>query len=340
MRFLIVKTSALGDIIQSFFALEYLSKKFPNASIDWIVEEEIVPLLHAHPKIDRVISLPKSRWQWPRFLWKLREKKYAAVFDLQGNCKSALIVVFLKTKKKIGFGKKTVKEWPNLLATNFKVNQDSSNNIRLQYLEVLQTFFGDRSTPNLAIFAPRLQKHEKIRLDRFQFSPSRKKVMVAFGSKWSNKQIGLDFLKDLLASLTEDHFVELYFIWGSEKEKMIAHELQQHLRGSSVLPYLNFPLWKAVMQEMDAFIGVDSAALHLAGVSDLPTFSFFGPTKAEIFKPIGEKHFHHQGSCPYSIHFQKQCPKLRDCPTGACLKDISLDSMNQRFMDWWSRFVR
>ena len=41
-RFLIVKTSSLGDIIQAFDVLNYLHRKFPDASIDWIVEERFI----------------------------------------------------------------------------------------------------------------------------------------------------------------------------------------------------------------------------------------------------------------------------------------------------------
>ena len=40
---LIVKTSAIGDVIQTFPVLEYLRQKFPAPQIDWVAEQEIAP---------------------------------------------------------------------------------------------------------------------------------------------------------------------------------------------------------------------------------------------------------------------------------------------------------
>jgi heptosyltransferase I len=60
---LIVKTSAIGDVIQTFPVLEYLRRKFPEAKIDWVVEEGIAPLLYAHPQIGEVITIRSKVWR-------------------------------------------------------------------------------------------------------------------------------------------------------------------------------------------------------------------------------------------------------------------------------------
>ena len=48
---LIVRTSAIGDVIQAFLALDYLRQRFPHAQIDWVAEQSVVDLLSAHPSI-------------------------------------------------------------------------------------------------------------------------------------------------------------------------------------------------------------------------------------------------------------------------------------------------
>lgn len=341
MRFLFVKTSALGDILHSFLALNYLREKFPHANIDWIVEEKFSKLLQTHPQIDRVIVLPKQKRRWLSFLWSLREKKYEAVFDLQGNCKSALVLCFLKTKNKIGFGKKMVKEWPNLLVTNYKVDQDPTQNIRLQYLELLQRYFEDDFIPKDFFYDPFLTEEEKILLKKIFFFPDCKKIMICFGSNWPNKQPEIFIYQKMIQTLLSDEKIMFYLVWGNPKEKKEAEKLHMNESKHTVLlPYMSLSLWKGVLKRMDGFLGVDSGALHLAEQCFVPTFSLFGPTSAQIFKPLGVHHQSFQGNCPYHESFIKQCPKLRSCPTGNCLKKIPIDIINQKLMRWWQSLYK
>jgi ADP-heptose:LPS heptosyltransferase len=52
---LIVKLSAIGDVIQTLPMLEALKKQYPQTQIDWVVEEDASTLLLNHPMINRVI---------------------------------------------------------------------------------------------------------------------------------------------------------------------------------------------------------------------------------------------------------------------------------------------
>src|SRR3990172_12925186 len=99
--FLIVKTSAIGDVVQTFPVLEYLRRKFPHAKIDWVVEEGIAPLLRAHPLLDEVIPIRSKAWtrsplsfqtrtEFSAFVKKLRSTHYDYLFDLQGDTKSSV----------------------------------------------------------------------------------------------------------------------------------------------------------------------------------------------------------------------------------------------------------
>jgi heptosyltransferase I len=83
---------------------------------------------------------------------------------------------------------------------------------------------------------------------------------------------------------------------------------------------------------MDRVIAVDSAALALCGTTSTPSFSFFGPTQASIYKPLGVQHHHFQGTCPYAMSFSARCPRLRSCKTGACLKQASSLELIQSYV--------
>ncbi len=292
MHVLIVKTSAFGDIVHAFTALSYLKKKFPYAKIDWVVEPRCAELVYAHPHIDRVI-LRGSRSKTP----------YDYLFDLQGNCKSALSTLFAKAKHKIGFGWKTVPEWPNLLATNWRCDPPPGKNIREDYLALVQAPFGEEPFE-----APPL-------LLRGSLFETEARVMICPGSKWPSKQLRPGRLKALCQKI-EGPFL---FVWGNEKERALCEKIAPP--GSELSPKLSLPDLQNTMAQMELVVAMDSLPLHLAGLAGVPTLSCFGPSSSAKYRPLGEHHKSVQGSCPYDVSFEKRCPRLRKCE-GPCMENL------------------
>src|SRR5579872_2064853 len=109
LKILIVKTSSLGDIVHAMPVLEYLKEKYPEASIDWVVEKGSKDFVQAHPLVDDVLCLDSKSWRNPGSLFKnwknikaflktLRKKEYNFLYDLQGNTKSALITLIARAE--------------------------------------------------------------------------------------------------------------------------------------------------------------------------------------------------------------------------------------------------
>lgn len=342
---LIVKTSALGDIIQSFPVLNYLKNRFPGVKIDWAVEENLAYLVSSHPLVDRTISIDMRGWKKKISRWNswkqimaslrfLRRQKYDWVVDLQGNCKSGLITFISKGNEKIGFGKHSVREWPNLLATNSKYEVDRRLNIRLQYLQLVQKHCEDLQEPIIEGVSFHIHPDEEKQIPFVDSSFLC--ILVCPGSKWANKQIEKTTLIDLLKKIGEKWNGFFYLVWGSEEEKMLCLEVQTHLTESSlVVDRLSLPVLQNFMNQVDLVIAVDSSALHLCGTTSTPSFSVFGPTSPEIFKPLGSHHFAFKGQCPYGKVFTKTCPILRSCPTGACIQSLQADELFSTFSTWW-----
>ena len=102
MRILFVKTSSLGDVIHHCPAVSDVRRRFPDALIDWVVEEAFTGIVSMHPGVRRVIPVAVRRWRkrmlgpstWREMLafrHALREDEYDFVIDTQGLLKSALI---------------------------------------------------------------------------------------------------------------------------------------------------------------------------------------------------------------------------------------------------------
>jgi len=161
--------------------------------------------------------------------------------------------------------------------------------------------------------------------------------MVCPGSKWQNKQTSSDTMKAFLLKIAKEFDSSFLLMWGSFQEKEYCQVLQAALPGRSLLiDKLPLPVWQNLMGQVDLLIAVDSSALHLSATTKTPSFSLFGPTSPTVFKPLGKSHFALQGPCPYKQAFIKQCPRLRTCPTGACIKNISADEMFEAFQGWWA----
>lgn len=347
-KILIVKTSALGDIIHAFATICYLKKRFPQVSLHWAVEKNCAGLIKNHPLIDQVIEIDTKTWRKAPFslsTWKmifqlrkqLRETDYDLVFDLQGNTKSAFITGFANAQEKIGFDRKSVHEFPNLLATNRRFRVPYGISVQKRNLLLVQHYFNDHSPFEAGPVSLKLNLEEKKKLTDWRGSSLHPfKIMVCFGSKWPNKQLSKDTLIDFLKRIHTELNPQFYFIWGNSEEKLIAEDLHLKFAGSQSCGNLSLALWQHMMMEMDLVIAMDSAALHLCALTQTPTFSVFGPSLSSVYKPFGERHGSYQGICPYNKKFEARCPILRSCKTGSCMKDIDPKQLFDRFNQFWS----
>lgn len=332
---LIVKTSSLGDIVQSFHVLNDLHRRFPKALIDWAVETSFSPIVAAHPLVRKAISLDikKRANLWSAYK-ELRRENYDLIFDLQGNCKSGAITLLARGKVKVGYDFRSVREWPNILATNVRFSVSKQKNIRLYYLELIDRYFQKPSSKEMEGIRFNIEPEEKRKISQILAQvPNRLKIMVCPGSKWVNKQMKTDTLTQFLQMIEQQYGASFLLIWGDEGEKILCEGLVKQLKSAFIVEKLALPTWQNLMNEVDLVIGVDSSALHLCGTSSTPSFSVFGPTSSEVFKPMGQRHFAFQGTCPYGKTFEKQCPILRTCPTGACIRELKAEELFQAFQN-------
>ncbi len=102
MRILLVKTSSLGDVVHNLPVVVDIRNHFPDAQIDWVVEENFATIPRLNPGVNRVIPVAMRRWrkhlssgatwrQWREFKQSLQEQDYDFVIDTQGLLKSSLI---------------------------------------------------------------------------------------------------------------------------------------------------------------------------------------------------------------------------------------------------------
>lgn len=352
MRILIIKTSALGDIVQAFSVLGFIKKNYPDAQVDWVVELPFLELVQSHPDIHRALSINSKKWrsrlfskenrkEYRAFFQGLRTTVYDLILDLQGNIKSGLVMAFAKSSLKVGFGMSTVPEWPNVLASNRRYNPPLGFNIREDYLFLVRNALGNFSSFESGPVKLNLTEQESRRrtnlLELFS-TINGLKVMVFPGSNWPNKQLSLTTLKNFLHLIESKLEVYYFFMWGTKEEEVLVKELALDFSlNSTVIDKLSLPLLQNMMNEVDLNFSMDSLPLHLAGTTTSPVYSVFGASSLQKYQPIGPLAGGLQGACPYGKSFEKRCPILRSCSTGACIKNLDAQQLFENFYLWWSQ---
>lgn len=114
---LLVRLSAIGDVLQCLHALAALRAARPEASLHWLVEDRCAAVLDGHPHLDGIVVYERREfsreirrpWLWPRaalralrLLRRLRALRPAVAVDLQGNLKGALLARLSGAPRRIG----------------------------------------------------------------------------------------------------------------------------------------------------------------------------------------------------------------------------------------------
>ena len=109
MEILIVKLSAIGDVVHTLPALNVLHHGFPESKITWLVEEKAYDIIKDHPYLKKVILSKRKRWlknlkepslwyltlkEVIRFVRELRSQEYDLIIDFQGLLKRVMLIVY------------------------------------------------------------------------------------------------------------------------------------------------------------------------------------------------------------------------------------------------------
>jgi len=280
MKIAIVRLSAIGDIVQSMIVLQFIKKKFPDASIDWFVDNQFSTLLDDCIEIDNVIKLDLKKIKQNKSLIllfkRLRElktfKKYDYVFDLQGLIKSAVITRFIPAKQRVGFDKKSIREKFASYFYTKKYYFPYHENVVMRYINIVAS----------ALDIP-VSEHE-IKCKKPFFNLSSKKaregkpiILIVLGASFDSKIYPVDKYAQIVNAL-QANFVAL---WHSNKELAMAERLQSLSKGAKITKCENFSELKKLVINSDLVIGGDTGPTHIAWAFNIPSVTIFGSTPLE-----------------------------------------------------------
>ena len=317
MKFLVIRFSSLGDIIQTTAFVKRLKEIYPNSEIIYATKEEFKEILEGQPYIDRLIGLKKGE---SIIDFARRIGKVHCIFDLHKNIRSIILSKLLNPACIKRVNKNTIYRYALVLklkgiAKIFK--RDSKNNIQEQLKLINQK--DSQAKPYIEIQKDKTNKTV---------------VGIAPGAKWQTKMWPKEYYREVAKMLTEKGFY--VYIFGSKEEKQTADFIAEGLnRVESFAGKLSIRKTAEKMALCKAFISNDSALMHLANALDIPTVAIFGPTVEGFgFYPQGDVIvFEKDLPCrPCSLHGSNRCPK----GTFDCLRSIQPEEVYNAVMQWLS----
>lgn len=330
---LIVRLSAIGDIVFASPLVHALRRRYPRARISWLVQPESRSLLECHPELDEVIVWPREEWQrlWKarrwRELWRavsafrasLRSRRFDLALDVQGLMKSGLLAWLSGARERIGLASREGSRWlmtrvierggePRRIASEylhfarrlelpdarFEMCVGLAEEDRRHAGEWLRRQGLERGFVVICPFTTRPQKH--------WFDASWRRLAERIGAEWGLGVVMLGGPGERRRSRE---------IAAGEPPGVINQVGETTLRQAA-----------AIIARASLVVGVDTGLTHMGIAMDRPTLCLFGSTRPYLETGHADARV---------IYHPRECSPCRRNPTcgGAfhCMADITVEEV-------------
>lgn len=338
MNILIVKLSAIGDVIHTLPALNAIRQKYPDAHIAWLVEEAAADIVEGHPALNRVLVSKRKRWVkglWGKSCWnnikevfyfikELRDTSYDLIFDFQALLKSGILICLAKGKRKIGFDKGMEHMEHSYLFLNERIPPvDMDNHALLRGMMLLDALDIPASEIEYKLPVSEQDRNMADNLLR-QHGVKDVKLLVVINpvAKWETKLWSEVKFAELSDTLISQYDVQIVFTGGPEDRKAIADiMILMKCKATNLAGETDLKTLAALYEKTDLLISTDTGPMHLAAAAGTPVVALFGPTAPWRTGPFGDGHRVVRAGLECSPCFKRRCK------TTECMKLISVEKV-------------
>jgi heptosyltransferase-1 len=277
-RYLVVRLTALGDILHTVPAVAALRSARPGAKIDWVVERKWAPVLEGSAAIDEVIPFDRrSIWGAVECIQRLRENRYDCAIDFQGLYKSSLLAAFSGAARRIGFERAWAREEGASMFYTERVVPTGRHVSELNYSLAEQAGALRPAAPDYPLRVP-AGGAASIRARLHELGVSGEYIVVGPAASWRAKCWPPDRFGELCRELEAKHGKRVIVIHGPG-EKSVAEEVMR--AAAPAHPIVVAPTIEELMgllAHARFVVAVDSGPLHLAAALATPVIGLYGPT--------------------------------------------------------------
>ena len=331
---MVVKLSAIGDVIHALPVSYALKETFPEARVTWVVEPPAYELLTDNPYIDEIILFEKKKFKslggfltnFGPFKRRLQQNQYDAALDLQGLFKSAAIAYLSKAPVRLGTC--------NMRECSDKVSRPvigphAQGHIVERYLDaarelgccVDKVVFPMNVTARDEDLAARIMQQAGADM-------ANPYVVLAVGANWPNKRWPTKYFAALSDWLYSQKLIPVV-IGGGVLDASLAAEIEAaaeippvNLVGRTSLKQLAH-----IIRHARLTLGGDTGPVHLSAGIGTKTVMVMGPTDANRNGPYGQLDNAIEADWDCKYCWKRACPKGREC-----LARISVDQVKDKIM--------
>lgn len=280
-KLLLIRTSAFGDVIQTFYVLSDLQRARPATEITWCVDQRFADLARQHPAAHHVIELPTRRWKnvlkEPHLIgemwsWRktLRQIPYDVSVDLQGLYKSALVGFASRAGLRIG---------PEAFGSSERgVHYLYQRHIKGSKME------GLASRARYFVGAALGYEPFAYRLDSgIRHWRGGDHITLMVGASTPQKCWPTPAWVSLCSELIAQYSEPIELLWGSAAEREIAANIVTHVNSSRVTVAPQVYDVEGLRQrflQSRLMVGGDTGLVHFAAALGVPTVMLFLKTGA------------------------------------------------------------
>ena len=331
---LIIKPSALGDIVHALPVLSSLRTRFADAKITWLANMSFVPLLECVDGLDAILQFDRkgmSRWfcrfadflNLHEFRKTLKNGDYDLVLDLQGLLRSAIFSKMTGCPRRVGL--KEARELSHLFYTHQAARPANSVHILDYYFAILKDIGVETCLPDCWLTAsPAAETSIQQKLAEHNLPPQQFAVLVP-GSAHAYKCWPAErFAKT--AEALHRRYGWTAVIVGTEKERVYADVIQASasspvidLTGQTGIAEL-----VALFQRAGAVVSNDTGPGHIGLAVKTPGVIIFGNTNPLRLGP------YHRPECIAAVNLEKRGAEIKDTIPAHQIKNVTVEMVLEK----------
>ena len=360
-RILLIKPSALGDVVHTIPVLVKLRARYPRARIDWLITPENAEIVRCHPALSNVVLFARRdfskrgrRWRallaFFDLLKQIRRAKYDLVIDMHGQVRSALFALISGARVRIGFDRPirrslTVSaehDLRNVPSHGWRGAREGSwiaytHRIPIptldvhaidRYLWVAPLLGLDDDPPDLTIHlsSDTVRNVERL-LKEHGVHADVPLVVLVPGTIWETKHWTIEGFAGVARTFLSDGFAVA--LAGTERDQQRCRQIAAAAPGVCDLSGKTTPAeLAALIRRAEVAVTNDSGSMHVAASLRKPMVSVFGPTNPVHIGPYERSESVVRVDLPCSPCNYR---RLSQCPFDhACMKQVTSEMVVER----------
>jgi len=311
LRFLIIQTAFIGDVVLATGILEKLHAYFPDARIDFMVRKGNEGLLKDHPFLNELLIWDKKAGKMKnlfKLLKYIRSRQYDKVINVQRFAATGILTAFSNAKEKIGYDKNPLSAFFTVKVPHVISNESNPIHEIDRCNELIKQFTDEK------VFKPKLHPSQKNieAVSKYKQLPY---ICIAPASVWFTKQYPV---QKWIAFIQQLNIRYTVYLLGAPTDTPLADTIIQSCPGKNVTNLcgkINFLESAALMKDAVMNYVNDSAPMHFASSVNAPVAAVYCSTiPAFGFGPLSDTQFiieveEKLGCRPCGLHGHKACPQ-------------------------------